>query len=93
MPGGGATANLTLAHLPMPDREVDASLTAQLGSDDEVVRRTAAVALAYRLGRSLPDAAAEVLTKPPTRKTYPAAPGWDRPLDGFVALARNRANT
>lgn len=86
-----ASANLTLAHLPTPDREVDASLTAQLGSNDELVRRTAAVALAYRLGRSLPDAAAKVLTEPSTRKTYPAAPGWDRPLDGYVALARNRA--
>lgn len=86
-----ASANLTLAHLPTSDQDVDLSLTAQLGSDDELVRRTAAVALAYRLGRSLPDAAAEVLNEPPTRKTYPAAPGWYRPLDGFVALARSRA--
>jgi hypothetical protein len=86
-----ASANLTLAHLPKPDRDVDSYLTAQLASDDELVRRTAAVALAYRLGRSLPDAAAEVLTEPPTRKTYPAAPGWHRPLDGFVTLARSRA--
>jgi hypothetical protein len=86
-----ASANLTLAHLPKPDQDVDSYLTAQLGSDDELVRRTAAVALAYRLGRSLPDAAAEVLTEPPTRKPYPAAPGWYRPLDGFVALARSRA--
>jgi hypothetical protein len=86
-----ASANLTLAHLPTPDPDVDVSLTAQLESDDELVRRTTAVALAYRLGRSLPDAAAEVLTEPPTRKPYPAAPGWYRPLDGFVALARSRA--
>jgi hypothetical protein len=86
-----ASANLTLAHLPMPDQDVDSHLEAQLGSDDVLVRRTAAVALAYRLGRSLPDAAAEVLTEPPTHKTHPAAPGWYRPLDGFVALARGRA--
>lgn len=86
-----ASANLTLAHLPRPDQDVDSHLATQLGSDDVVVRRTAAVALAYRLGRSLPDAAAEVLTEPFTRKTYPAVPGWHRPLDGFVALARGRA--
>ncbi|MBO0868635.1 MAG: hypothetical protein J2P15_08735 [Micromonosporaceae bacterium] len=86
-----ASANLTLAHLRKPDQGVDSCLAAQLGSQDVSVRRTAAVALAYRLGRSLPGAAAEVLTEPPTRKTYPAAPGWYRPLDGFVALARRRA--
>jgi hypothetical protein len=86
-----ASAHLTLAHLPVPDQQVDSRLAAQLGSADVLVRRTAAVALAYRLGRSLPEAAAQVLAEPPTHKTHPAAPGWHRPLDGFVALARGRA--
>ena len=86
-----ASANLTLAHLPTPHPDVDEHLAAQLGSDDVLVRRTAAVALAYRLGPSLPDAAVEVLTEPPILHAHPAAPGWRRPLDGFEALARARA--
>lgn len=86
-----ASANLTLAHLPTPDQDVDSHLAAQLGSDDVLVRRTAAVALAYRLGRSLPDAAVEVLTEPTTHEAHPAVPGWSRPLNGFEALARGRA--
>lgn len=86
-----ASANLTLAHLTSPDATVDGHLAGQLGSPDVVVRRTAAVALAYRLGPSLPDAAADVLTEPPTHKTYPAVTGWSRALDGFVSLALKRA--
>ena len=83
-----ASANLTLAHLG-PDSTVDNALVEQLGSDVVEVRRTAAVALAYRLGPSLPDKALDVLTEPTSVRT--AVPGWDRALDGFMSLAVRRA--
>ena len=86
-----ASANLTLAHLPAADAAdvVDAALSGQLGSDDVRVRRTAAVALAYRLGGGLPEAAVDVLTAPSNVRAD--VPGWARALDGFVALAIRRA--
>jgi hypothetical protein len=68
---------------------VDAALSSQLGSDDVRVRRTAAVALAYRLGRRLPEAALDVLTAPSNVRAD--VPGWARALDGFVARAIRRA--
>jgi HEAT repeat protein len=83
-----ASANLTLAHLG-PDSTVDAALTQQLGSDVIEIRRTAAIALAYRLGGQLPEAAVDVLTGPSSPRT--AVPGWNRALDGFVSLAVRRA--
>jgi hypothetical protein len=83
-----ASANLTLAHLG-PDSTVDTALTGQLGSDVIEVRRTAAVALAYRLGPALPEAALDVLTGPSPAGL--AVPGWNRALDGFVSLAVRRA--
>lgn len=52
-----ASANLALAHLPSTDAGIAPRLRQLLRSNVVVVAVTAAVALAYREGTSLPDAA------------------------------------
>jgi hypothetical protein len=97
-----ASANLTLGHLTLVSDAIDAHLRSEVASDGWIVRATAAVALAYRLGRSLPDAAIDVLTEPwpaaPTGRlasspdAVASVPGWSRSLDGFRSLALARAS-
>jgi hypothetical protein len=81
-----ASANLAMAYLPgFP--ALDAHLRSSLDAEALDVRLTAAVALAFRLGPDLPEAALDLLVdeSPP-----PAPPGWDRSMRGFVALALRR---
>lgn len=88
-----ASANLTLAYLGRDDTGIDSQLLEQMASELAVVRRTAAVALAYRMPRGpLPEVAVDALTEPVAAGSIPALPGWDRPVDGFVALALRHAN-
>lgn len=91
-----ASANLTLAwHIGTDigtDIGIDARLRDQLSSEVPVVRRTAAIALAFRLGRALTEVAVEVLTEPAGADSASAVPGWDRPLTALIALARGRAD-
>lgn len=91
-PGGPrASANLGLAHLdgPLGERELGA-LTRGLGSTDEAVRVTAAVALARRLPAAPPEAALTVLIDADDRNVPGVVPGWDRPLRGHVSIALRR---
>ncbi len=62
--GARASANLTLAHVGWPDARITARLTASVAAASTVVARTAAVALAYRLGGDLPERALDVLDHP-----------------------------
>jgi hypothetical protein len=87
-----ASANLTLAHLPVHDLGIEPRLHEQLTSDLPVTRLTAAVALAFRLGAALPETAVEILTEPPSNDLLAEVPGWDRSLQGFVALALRQAD-
>lgn len=87
-----ASANLTLAYVSRGDTGIDARLHDQLTCEPLIARRTAAVALALRMGRALPRAAIDALTEPVAAESIPAVPGWYRPLDGFVALALRRAD-
>jgi hypothetical protein len=87
-----ASANLTLAYLPGNHRGIEPRLHQQLTSDLPVVRLTAAVALAFRLGDALPEVAAEVLTEPASNDPVAAVPGWNRSLEGFVTLALRQAD-
>ncbi|MET8251215.1 hypothetical protein [Micromonospora sp. NPDC005197] len=85
-----ASANLTLAHCPVGSERVDARLRELLSANAAVVRVTAAVGLAYRLGDQLPDLALDVLTDARSSDFDAEVPGWDRSMRGFVALARSR---
>jgi hypothetical protein len=67
----------------------DAHLAESAAANSTLDARTAAVALAYRLASDLPDQALDGLTGP-YRETESAVPGWDRSLNGFVALAIQR---
>ncbi|MGW1138452.1 hypothetical protein [Streptomyces zhihengii] len=86
-----ASANLALAHLPGPfgSDELEA-LTACLASPDEVLRVTAAIALARRQQTALPDAALTVLVEADAAAVPGAVQGWDRSLRGHVAVALRR---
>jgi len=87
-----ASANLALAHLAVSPATIAARMTALLGHDSFVVRLTAAVALAYRLGQALPDAALDVLIDAKDAAALPDFPlGWEhRAARGYVALALQR---
>lgn len=89
--GARASANLALAHLPgHPDSDELGALTTGLSSHDEVVRVTAAVALARRQATTLPDAALTVLVHADAVAVSGAVQGWDRSLRGHVAVALRR---
>ncbi|MFG1803362.1 hypothetical protein ACGFI4_24785 [Micromonospora carbonacea] len=85
-----ASANLTLGHCPVDSARIDAHLGGLLAADPAVVRVTAAVALARRLGDRLPDRALDVLAEARGAGFDAEAPGWDRSVRGFVALALHR---
>jgi hypothetical protein len=87
-----ASANLTLAYMNRDDSGIDSRLHDQLTSELPVVRRTAAVALALRSRRALPEASIDVLTEPVAALSIPAVPGWNRAMEGFVAIALRRAH-
>lgn len=96
VPGDGgratarASANLTLAHCPVGSERIDRRLREMLSAPAAVVRVTAAVALAYRLGDQLPDLALDVLAEARGSGFDADVPGWDRSVRGFVALAVHR---
>lgn len=89
-----ASANLTLAHSPAVTPEIDRLLTGLLASGVYGIRLTAAIALAFRLGDRLPDAALEALTEARDRAgeitadRFPVP--WSRSLSGFAAAALYR---
>ncbi|MFU8854453.1 hypothetical protein ACNAW0_26250 [Micromonospora sp. SL1-18] len=85
--GARASANLTLGHCPISSERIDARLGELLSANAAVVRVTAAVALAYRLGDQLPDLALDVLIEARSSDFDADVPGWDRSVRGFVALA------
>jgi hypothetical protein len=87
-----ASANLALAHLDVPPAATVVPMTTLLDHDSFVVRITAAIALAYRLGQELPDRALEILIGAREREPLPDFPlGWrQRAQRGFVALALQR---
>ncbi|MGN9892393.1 hypothetical protein [Micromonospora sp. L31] len=85
-----ASANLTLAHWPVGSERIDARLRELLSANTAVVRVTAAVGLAYRLGDQLPDLALDVLTDARSSDVDAEVPGWYRSVRGFVALALHR---
>lgn len=88
-----ASANLTLAHLPMRGPGMTESLRAQLHATPIQVRLTAAIALAYRLGDQLPPTALDVLVAARHDELPPendeVAP-WHRSLTSFANLALQR---
>jgi hypothetical protein len=89
----GASANLTLAHLPVDDPAVDRRLEELLAAPDGQVALTAAIALAYRRGEATPEPALTMLAVAADHdRPLPAdVPGWDgRALRGFVAIALTR---
>lgn len=83
-----ASANLALAHLPghPGSDEVEALMTC-LALPDEVVRVTAAIALARRQATALQDAALTVLVHADAVEVSGAVQGWDRSVRGHVAVA------
>ncbi|NMO52884.1 hypothetical protein HH310_17005 [Actinoplanes sp. TBRC 11911] len=87
-----ASANLALAHLTVSPATIAARMTALLNHDSFVVRLTAAVTLAYRLGQGLPDVALDVLVDAKDAAALPGFPlGWEhRAARGYVALALQR---
>ncbi|KKK04869.1 hypothetical protein [Micromonospora sp. HK10] len=85
-----ASANLTLGHCPVSSARIDACLYELLSAPAAIVRVTAAVGLAYRLGEELPDLALDVLTEARTSDFDADVPGWDRSVRGFVAGALHR---
>jgi hypothetical protein len=85
-----AGANLTLAHLPADAPGITESLRAQLHANPSPVRLTAAIALAYRLGESVPETAIDVLITAEPDDAFSHIVPWHRPLAGFAAEARKR---
>ena len=85
-----ASANLTLGHCPVGSERIDVCVREMLSANAAVVRVTAAVGLAYRLGDQLPDLALDVLTEARSSDFDADVPGWDRSVRGFVALALHR---
>ncbi|GLW35277.1 hypothetical protein Areg01_82130 [Actinoplanes regularis] len=87
-----ASANLALAHLNVSPAAVAERLTSLLRHHSLVVRITAAITAAYRLGPDLPGEALDILIGAKERETLPAFPrGWHRRAQrGYVALALQR---
>ena len=87
-----ASANLALAHLVVPPSAIVERMTSLLDHQSFVVRITAAVGLAYRLGLDLPDRALDTLIEAREREPLPDfPPGWhQRAQRGYVALALQR---
>lgn len=85
-----ASANLALGHCPVDSARIDSRLGGLLSAGTAVVRVTAAVALARRLGDRLPDRALDVLAEARSAGFDAEVPGWDRSVRGFVALALHR---
>ena len=85
-----ASANLTLGHCPGGSERINVRLQELLSANAMVVRVTAAVGLAYRLGDQLPDLALDVLADARSSDFDAEVPGWDRSVRGFVALALHR---
>ena len=85
-----AGANLALAHLGTEAPGMTESLRAQLHATPAAVRLTAAIALAYRLGTSIPAAALDVLVSVPAKEDLPAVTPWHRTLEAFTAEALKR---
>ncbi|MFF4276708.1 hypothetical protein [Streptomyces sp. NPDC001536] len=86
-----ASANLALVFLPgHPGSDELGALTTCLASSDEVLRVTAAIALARRQSAALPDAALTVLVHADAVAVSGAVEGWDRTLRGHVAVALRR---
>ncbi|WP_050778006.1 hypothetical protein [Micromonospora sp. ATCC 39149] len=85
-----ASANLTLGHWPAGSERIDTRLGELLSANTAVVRVTAAVGLAHRLGDQLPDRALDVLAGARSSDFDAEVPGWDRSVRGFVALALHR---
>ena len=85
------SANLALAHLDVPSATIVDRMTSLLVHDSLGVRITAAVALAYRAGRDLPDRALGILIDAKEHHALPDFPGWhERAQRGYVALALQR---
>ncbi|MBE1486483.1 hypothetical protein [Plantactinospora soyae] len=85
-----ASANLALAHVPYVDPYVARRLRELSRSDADVVVVTAAIALAYREGASMPDEALSILVDASARDLDQGVVGWSRALRGFVMLALRR---
>ncbi|MGI8333746.1 hypothetical protein ACRYCC_27680 [Actinomadura scrupuli] len=89
-----ASANLTLAYLAAAAPETDRRLAGLLTADSVVVRLTAAVALALRLGDRMPDLALGVLLEARDHAADLTSEAvrlpWDRSLIGFASLALYR---
>jgi HEAT repeat protein len=87
-----ASANLALAHLAVPAAAIAAEMTTLLDHPSFLVRVTAAIALAYRLGHGLPDPALTILIEAKGEDALPDFPlGWQhRAARGYVALALQR---
>jgi hypothetical protein len=87
-----ASANLALAHLNVSPAATAEPMTSLLDHHSFVVRITAAIALAYRLGQDLPDRALETLIDAKEGEALPDFPlGWhERAQRGYVALALQR---
>lgn len=86
-----ASANLALAYLPgHPGTDELGALATCLAAPDEVVRVTAAIALARRQATALPDAALTVLVHADAVAVSGVVEGWDRSLRGHVAVALRR---
>ncbi|WP_328475900.1 hypothetical protein OHA21_20530 [Actinoplanes sp. NBC_00393] len=87
-----ASANLALAHLNVPPAAVVSRMTSLLDHPALVVRVTAAIALANRVGPDLPGEALDILIDAKEREVLPDFPrGWhQRAQRGFVALSLQR---
>lgn len=85
-----ASANLALAHMRVSDPAAERRLRELTSAEVDVVAVTAAVALAYRAGESLPDRALSILVEATGRDIDQGVTGWDRALRGFVMLALQR---
>ncbi|MFG1924042.1 hypothetical protein [Cryptosporangium sp. NPDC048952] len=96
-----SSANLSLGHLARSTNggnvEVDSRLVELLGAAHVTVSLTAAVALAYRHGTSLPPGARQVLENARNhkvgRREWADSWPWDRPPAAFADLALRRAVT
>ncbi|WP_035856855.1 hypothetical protein [Cryptosporangium arvum] len=94
-----SSANLSLGHLARSAEggnvEIDSRLVDLLGAPHVTVSLTAAVALAYRHGTSLPPGALQVLQNARNhkvgRREWADSWPWDRPPAAFAELALRRA--
>jgi hypothetical protein len=86
-----ASTNLAPAHLNVLPAAIVEPMTSLL-DHSFVVRITAAIVLAYRLGQDLPDEALTILIDAKAGEALPDFPlGWhERAQRGYVALALQR---